>query len=286
VRFAFIKNHAHEFPINLMCRVLEVARSGYYAWLRRKPGPREQRRTELVEAIRQVHVESREIYGSPRVHQELQSQGVECCQNTVAKLMQEHEIRAKTCRKFRVSTTDSRHGNPIAPNTLDQRFERAAPDQAWVADITYIPTDEGWLYLAAIVDLYSRMVVGWATAAHLRAELTCHALRNALLQRQPTGPVLHHSDRGVQYACDDYQELIQRFGLQPSMSRTGNCYDNAVMESFFGTLKTELVHHERYATREQAHQSLFEYIEVFYNRQRRHSSLGYLSPYQFEDSLN
>jgi putative transposase len=286
VKFAFIRNQSQAFPVESLCRVLGVTRSGYYAWLQRTPSARQQRAEQLTEQIRAAHGRSRQTYGAPRVHQELTAQGVRCSQNTVAKLMRRHGIRAKTCRKFRVCTTDSRHGHPLAPNKLNQQFQRPAPNQAWAADITYIPTGEGWLYLAAVIDLCSRRIVGWATADHLRAELAGAALQSAVQQRRPGGNVLHHSDRGVQYACDQYQELLSRHRLEPSMSRTGNCYDNAVMESFFGTLKTELVHHEAYATREQARQSLFEYIEVFYNRQRRHSALGYKSPYEFEVSLN
>jgi transposase InsO family protein len=265
-----------------MCQVLAVSRSGYYAWLRRAPSARHQRSTQLAAQIREVHQASRQTYGSPRIHAELAAQGVACSENTVAKLMRQHGLRSKRSRAFRVCTTDSRHPHPIAPNTLKQEFARERTNEAWVADITYIPTDEGWLYLAAVLDLCSRKVVGWAAADHLRAELPCQALENALRDRRPSGPLLHHSDRGVQYACDDYQSLLSRHQIEPSMSRTGNCYDNAVMESFFSTLKTELVHHQRFASRAEAQQALFEYIEVFYNRQRRHSALAFQSPHQFE----
>ena len=272
--------------MQVLCDVLQVSRSGYYAWLRRKPSARQQRAEQLASEIRDIHAASRQTYGSPRVHQELRGQGVACSENTVAKLMRQCGIRSKRHKKFRVSTTDSQHDHPIAPNRLNQQFERPQINQAWVADITYIRTAQGWLYLAAILDLCSRKVVGWATAAHLRAELVSQALRTALLQRKPVGPLLHHSDRGVQYACEDYRELLDKHGIQVSMSRTGNCYDNAVMESFFSTLKTELVHHEEFDDHDQARQALFEYIEVFYNRQRLHSALGYVSPHMFEVSLN
>lgn len=272
--------------MDFMCQVLNVSRSGYYAWLNREPSVRQQRREQIVDKIRTVYQRSRKTYGSPRVHRELLAQGVACSENTIAKLMRKHQIRSKMCRKFRISTTDSRHGHPIAPNTLNQEFEHPKTNQAWAADITYIPTNEGWLYLAAVIDLCSRKIVGWATADHLRAELTCEALQIAVRDRQPSTSLLHHSDRGVQYACDDYQALLAKHRIEASMSRVGNCYDNAVMESFFGTLKTELVHHERFETRDQARHSLFEYIEVFYNRQRLHSALDYVSPYQFESSLN
>jgi transposase InsO family protein len=282
LRFRFIQAHQQEFPVNLMCHVLQVSRSGYYAWRRRAPSATAERQTQLTEQIRQVHKRSRAVYGSPRVHRDLLAEDVRCSQNTVAKLMRAAGLRSKRRQRFRVRTTDSRHGHPIAPNRLNRAFCQPQPDQAWAADITYIATAEGWLYLAVIIDLCSRKIVGWATSDSLAAELCVRALEAAVRQRRPRQAVLHHSDRGVQYACDDYQGLLARHGLQPSMSRRGNCYDNAVTESFFGTLKTELVHHERYATREAARQSLFEYIEVFYNRSRRHSALGYVSPAAYE----
>jgi transposase InsO family protein len=286
VRFAFIAQHAKEFPVDVLCEVLEVSRSGYYAWRRRPASPQQRRRDELIQQIEQAHGESRQRYGSPRIHAELRDRGVACSKNTVAKLMRQHGVRSKMQRRFVVRTTDSRHGHPVAENVLNQEFARALPDQAWAADITYIPTGEGCLYLAAVIDLCSRKVVGWAAADHLRAELPCRALEVALQHRRPSGPLLHHSDRGVQYTCDEYQALLARHGLSCSMSRTGNCYDNAVIESFFGTLKTELIHHDTYATRDEARLALFEYLEVFYNRKRRHSALGYRSPAEYEASLN
>ena len=286
MKFAFIRDHQQEFPVELLCQVLEVSRSGYYAWHRRPPSATARRQHGLVDAICLAHQASREIYGSPRVHRELAARGVRCSENTVAKLMRREGIRSKTRRRFVVRTTDSSHPHPIAPNRLNQQFGQERLNQAWAADITYVPTQEGWLYLAAVIDLCSRKIVGWATSASLHATLVVEALRMALVHRQPEGELLHHSDRGVQYACEDYQVLLAAQGLLPSMSRPGNCYDNAVIESFFGTLKTELVHHEQYPTRDVARQSLFEYIEVFYNRQRRHSALGYVSPHEFEVNLN
>lgn len=268
-----------------MCSVLKVSRSGYYAWRARKPSASGQRQDELGQQIAEVHARSRRIYGAPRVHRELLARQVPCSKNTVAKLMRKAGLRSKMQRRFVVRTTDSRHAHPIAPNTLNRRFEQAQPNQAWAADITYIPTAQGWLYLAAVIDLCSRKIVGWTTSDSLAADLTCEALRGALAEREPRGPLLHHSDRGVQYACEDYQQLLATGRLSPSMSRKGNCYDNAVMESFFGTLKTELVHHESYATHAAARQSLFEYIEVFYNRQRLHSALDYVSPEAYERAL-
>ncbi len=271
--------------MKLMCQVLEVARSGYYAWRKRKPSATAERQSKLTEQIREVHARNRAVYGSPRVHRDLLAADVQCSKNTVAKLMRAAGLRSKMHRRFRVHTTDSRHGHPIAPNRLNREFCQPQPDQAWGADITYVRTAEGWLYLAVVIDLCSRKIVGWATSDSLAAELCVHALEEAVRQRRPRQPVLHHSDRGVQYASDDYQGVLARHGLQPSMSRRGNCYDNAVTESFFGTLKTELVYHESYATREAARQSLFEYIEVFYNRKRRHSTLGYVSPAEYETQL-
>jgi transposase InsO family protein len=267
-----------------MCHVLKVSRAGYYAWLGRPESPRAARVCGLLDSIREIHRESDGTYGSPRVYRELKARGIACCEKTVAKLMRRNGLRAANARRFVVRTTDSEHGHAIAENTLDRRFEPGDPDRVWVADITYIATAEGWLYLAAVLDLGSRMIVGWATADHLRGELVERALKNALEHRRPTGPLLHHSDRGVQYACDAYQELLRANGFEVSMSRKGNCHDNAVMESFFGTLKQELVYRQDYATREEGRQSLFGYIEVFYNRRRLHSTLGYLSPVQYEES--
>jgi transposase InsO family protein len=253
-----------------MYRVLRVARSGYYAWRGRAPSATARRQAELTERIGQVHHASRRTYGAVRVHRELAANGVPCSKNTVARLMHRWGLRSKRSRRFVVRTTDSRHGHRIAPNRLNR--------------ITYLATAEGWLYLAVVLDLYSRKVVGWSTSESLASELTCEALRRALALRRPPARLLHHSDRGVQYACDAYQRVLSSRGVRASMSRKGNCYDNAVVESFFSTLKTELVHHERWATRDVARQSLFEYIEVFYNRRRRHSSLGYVSPHEFEEA--
>ncbi len=272
--------------MDLMCQVLEVSRSGYYAWRDRAPSRQAQRRAELSAQVAAVHAESRAVYGAPRVHAELRARGVACAPNTVAALMRQQGLRSKRRRRFVVRTTDSRHGHPWAPNRLARQFQPARPNQVWAADLTYIPTGEGWLYLAAVLDLCSRKVVGWAVADHLRAELPCLALERALGARRPPAGLLHHSDRGVQYACDEYQGLLAQHGLAASMSGAGDCYDNAVVESFFGSLKTELVHHETYATRAQAQLALFEYIEVFYNRKRRHSTLGYQCPVDYEAQLN
>ena len=289
MKFVFIDEHAQKLPVRLMCRMLRVSAAGYYAWRGRRKGriaARQLRRTLLVEQIRQVHSQSRGVYGSPRVHRQLLRQGIGCCENTVAKLMKQHQIRSKIKRRFRLRTTDSDHSHPLAPNVLNRNFAQRRPDQAWAADITAIWTDQGWLFLFAIIDLCSRRIVGWSAADHLRASAAIEALNMALQRRRPIGRLLHHSDRGVQYACGDYRRLLQDHGVQRSMSRSGNCYDNAVMESFFKTLKAELVHHEHYTTQQQARQSLHDYIEIFYNRQRLHSALDYKSPGDYEQRVS
>ena len=287
MKFAFIKQHlAGEFPVDACCDVLEVSRSGYYAWLARPVSARAGRRAELAAKIAQVHEENRGVYGSPRVCRALEARGERVCENTVAGIMKERQIRAKTRRKFVPRTTDSAHQQPVADNVLARQFDAPRPDRKWAVDITYIPTGEGWLYLAGVIDLCSRRVVGWSMADHMRTGLVADALSMAVARRRPGAGLLHHSDRGVQYASDDYQALLAEHGIGCSMSGRGDCWDNAVMESFWSTLKTELVHHERYATRAQAKASIFEYVEVFYNRIRLHSSLGYKSPEAFEASLN
>lgn len=289
MRFGWIARQRTLYPLAVMCEALEVTRGGYYAWEHRREQPvseRQRRREELAATIRVAHADSRGTYGSPRVYQHLKAKGVDVCENTVAKMMRQEGIRSIVRRRFRVRTTDSCHKHPVAPNMLDRDFAAQAPDRKWAADITYVPTGQGWLYLAAVIDLCSRKVVGWAMADHLRAELCTEALDMALKRRRPDEGLVHHSDRGVQYACGDYRDLLRSQGIECSMSRRGDCYDNAVMESFFKTLKVELVYHERYETREQARRSIFEYLEVFYNRRRLHSSLGYVSPEQFEAALN
>jgi putative transposase len=226
--------------------------------------------------------ESRGTYGVPRVHQALLQRGEPCGHNRVARLMQKAGLRSKTKRRFRVKTTDSKHGNPIAPDRLDQDFRTSAANRVWVSDITYIPTDEGWLYLASTMDLFSRRIVGWSMSSTLHSSIVVDALRMAIDQRRPAAGVIHHSDRGVQYASAEFRTVLDVHGFVASMSRKGNCYDNAAKESFFHTLKTELVNHERYTTRDEARASVFDYIEAFYNRRRIHSTLGYLSPADFE----
>ena len=260
-----------------MCRALSVSVSSLATW--RRGG---QVRTRLAEAallalIRAIHAESKRAYGWPRVWKELQDRGIPAGKERVRRLMQTHGIRAKHKRRYK-ATTDSKHNLPVAPNLLNRQFETAAPDQVWTADITYIPTREGWLYLAVVMDLHTRMIVGWAMDARMTRELALSALRMAYFRRKPRAGVLHHSDRGSQYCSHDYQRQLAGYGMIASMSRKGNCWDNAPMESFFNSLKNERMFHEDYVTREQAKRDLFDYIEVFYNRRRRHSALSYQSP--------
>ena len=264
-----------------LCRALGVSRSGYYAWLRREPSRRAALDGLLLAQIREAHANSRRTYGSPRIHAELRAHGTRCSRKRVARLMREAGLSARRPRQA-VRTTDSQHDRPVAPNLLGRDFRAGAPDLRWAADITYVPTAEGWLYLAVILDLFSRRVVGHAAAATLATTLVAEALALACGRRRPGAGLLHHSDRGSQYASAEYQSRLSEAGAQCSMSRRGDCYDNAAVESFFGTLKTELTHGRRYATRAEARSDIFEYVEVFYNGERRHSALSYLSPAEYE----
>ena len=282
MRYAFVREHREDYPLGLLCRVLEVSRSGYYAWRRRPKCERAKRDEALTETIKEVHIESRSTYGSPRVHAELGAQGVRCGRKRVARLMGRAGLRAKGKRMFRV-TTNSAHRLPVAENVLGRNFGVERPNEAWAADLTYIPTLEGWLYLAVVLDLYSRRVVGWAMGEQVTAELALRALRMAVAQRRPGPGLVHHSDRGSQYASHAYQRALQGIGAKPSMSGKGDCWDNAVVESFFATLKTEEVDGKTYRTRAEARASVFGYIEGFYNRRRRHSTLGFESPQRFEE---
>jgi putative transposase len=287
MKYTFIHEHRAQFSLCVLCRMLEVTHSGYYAWRQRPRSQRRQQDEQLLVHIRKIYEQSQGRYGSPRVHQELQAQGVRCSEKRVARLMQEQHLVAVPPRRF-VVTTDSQHALPVAPNELDRQYQVEAVadvNHVWASDITYVPTAEGWLYVAVVLDLKSRKVIGWGMEASLEQGLVSGALEMALGQRQPQPGLLHHSDRGSQYASRHYQGLLQRQGISCSMSRKGNCWDNAPVESFFATLKKELVHRENYRTREEAKASLFQYIEVFYNRQRRHSALGYLSPEEYERRL-
>jgi transposase InsO family protein len=271
--------------------VLGVSRGGYYDWRDRRaaPGPSELRRQTLLGEIRVERELGRGVYGAPRIHAGLVARGVTVCLNTVARLMRDAGIRSRRSAKFRVGTTDGRHDHPPAPNLLDRRFEAELPDRKWLCDITYVPTGEGMLYLASVLDVCSRKIVGWGMGTSLAAGLCLDALGMALTRRRPGEGLLHHSDRGVQYACEAYRQLLEDHGITCSMSRRGDCYDNAMMESFHSTLKGELVHLQpdgRFAGVDQARRMVFEFIEVFYNRQRRHSAIGYVSPEQFEAGLN
>ena len=281
MRCRAIRAHAGRFPVTLMCQTLAVSLSGYYAWVARPESRRTAENRQLLAQIRVIHAESRSTYGSPRVHATLQAQGQRIGEHRVARLMRASALRAKTVKKWR-ATTDSAHQYPVVPNTLNRQFAVAHPNQVWAGDITYVWTAEGWLYLAVVLDLYSRRVIAWGMGSRLTQELATAALTMAVEHRRPASGVLHHTDRGSQYAATLYRELLAGHGLTASMSRRGNCWDNAVVESFFHTLKTELVYHRRYITREEARQDIFEWIEVFYNRTRRHSTLGYRSPAEFE----
>jgi transposase InsO family protein len=281
MKYRFVEKNQKRHAVSRMCCLLGISRSGYYAWKRHKPSQREQDNQALIEHIRRIHKLSRKAYGSLRVHQSLKKQGIDCNRKRVARLMRQNDLRGQ--RKNRtVRTTDSRHEYPVAENVLQREFTAEKPNQKWVADITYVPTQEGWLYLSGVLDLYSRKVVGWAMSNLIDTDLVEQALRMALFQRQPGQGLLHHSDRGSQYASHRIQALLADQKIQVSMSRKGNCWDNAVMESFWGTLKNEWVHHQHYKTRQEAKTDIFAYIEGFYNTVRLHSTLGYLSPAEFE----
>lgn len=282
MKYEFIRRHRSRFGVEKMCRSLQISRSGYYDWIDRPESKRAKENRELLMAIQEIHKNSREIYGSPKITEELPDYGLKASRPRVARLMAKNGIRSKIKRKFKV-TTNSDHKLPISPNLLDQDFHVSAPGLIWVSDITYIRTGEGWLYLTTVIDLFHRKVVGWSMSRRMTAEqTTLAALKHACKRYRPAPGLVFHSDRGVQYASDDFRRVLKKNKMLQSMSGKGNCYDNAVAESFFKTLKTELVYHERYRTRLQARASIFEYIEVFYNRKRKHSYLGYLSPEQFE----
>ncbi len=275
----FIQQNVADFPLQVLCEVLGVSRSGYYAWVRRAESARAQEDRALSSEIRAAHQASRGRYGSPRVHAELRAQGRRVSRKRVARLMRRMGLAARRKRRFR-RTTDSRHAFPIAPNLLARNFTAQAPNRVWLVDITYIWTEKGWLYLAAVLDLYTRKVVGWAMAEHLGQELALAALDMAVQRQQPAPGLVHYADRGVQYAAHRYRKRLHERGILCSMSRKGDCWDNAPMESFFATLKRELVVDAHYATRHEARAEVFVYLEGFYNQRRLHSSLGYLTPEQ------
>jgi transposase InsO family protein len=273
-----------QYSILALCAELDVSPSGYYDWRQRQtsPGPRALENQLLATRITELHEQSRETYGSPRIVMELRKSGVRHGRNRIARLMKQEGLCGRQKARYRVQTTDSNHDEPIAPNRLAEAPKASAPNQIWVADITYIETGENWLFVAAIMDLYSRKIVGWAMGEHIDTALILKALFMALLHQQPPVGLLFHSDRGVQYASADYRSALARAGLVASMSRKGNCYDNAAMESFWSTLKLELVYRRDFQTLAHARSEIFDYIEAFYNRQRSHSALNYLSPVDFE----
>jgi putative transposase len=276
-----MKEHHHEFEVDRMCNVLQVSRSGYYGWLGRKPSKHQQRDRQLTLRIVELHAQSEHTYGSPRLHEDLKDEGERISRKRVSRIMRENQLFSKHKRKFR-HTTDSEHQFPVAENILARSFESDAPNKKWAADITFIPTDEGWLYLAVVIDLFSRRVVGWSMGRRLDRGLVLEALKMALKGRKPTNGLMHHSDQGSQYASNQYRELLEAHAILASMSRRGNCWDNAIVESFFKTLKVERIYHRRYRTRDEAQADIFQYIEVFYNRKRRHSAIGYRTPVDFE----
>ena len=282
MRFAFIKAQKARHSVAALCEVLQVSRSGFYAFAKRRESRRDQENRALLVHIRDAHaVAGQKAYGSPRVYFELRDRGMQVGRNRIARLMRLDGIKARQRRRF-VVTTQSDPGLPVAPNVLARNFRPGAPNRSWAADITYIRTLQGWLYLAVIMDLYSRRIVGWATSSRMERELVLRALAMAVNRRAPSAGLIHHSDQGSQYASWDYQREMRQLGITCSMSRRGNCWDNAVVESFFGTLKAELVYSRNFGDRAQARAALFDYIETFYNPKRRHSALGYVSPAEFE----
>ena len=280
-----MKQWRQEFPVEVMSRVFNVSRSGFYAWEGRKPSRHAQEDERLKVAIKAAHKRTRQTYGVRRLQPELADDGFVAGRDRIERLRRELGLRCKQKRKFK-GTTNSNHDLPVAENLLDQTFAPTAPNQVWVTDITYIPTAEGWLYLAGVKDVFTCEIVGYAMADRMTQELTGQALFRAVQRKRPAPGLIHHSDRGSQYCAHDYRKLVDQFGMKASMSRRGNCYDNAPMESFWGSLKNELVHHCRYATRAEAEASIREFIEIFYNRQRRHSRLGNISPAVFAQKFS
>jgi transposase InsO family protein len=281
MKFTFILAMGVAFSVAVVFRLLGVSRAGFYAWKKRPPSARAKSDAQLAAEIAGTHKRSRATYGSPRVHADLRARGIKVGRKRVARLMRENGIQARRKRRYR-RTTDSNHPNPIAPNVLERNFAPDAPNEVWVTDVTYVWTDEGWLYLAIMLDLFARRVVGWAASATNDTDLALTTLGNALRARRPGAGLVHHSDRGSPYASEDYRAALEARGITASMSRTGDCWDNAVAESFFATIKAELIDHEHYATRAQGVASIGDYIESFYNAARRHSFLNYVSPIEFE----
>jgi putative transposase len=283
MKYKFMEKHSNLYEVKSMSKLLRVSRSGYYAWKERQPSSRLKDNQKFLEHIKEAHRKSRGLYGSPRITAELNEEGLRCGKNRVAKLMKDNAIRADVKKRRFRRTTDSKHNYALAANLL---INTKQTEGVWASDITFVPTTEGWLYVAAVMDVKSRKIIGLSMSRQLSQDITSAALKEAVTRQRPSEGLIHHSDRGRQYASYAYQDLLKEYGIVASMSRKGNCYDNAYMESFFGTLKTELVHGERYRSRLEARLSIFEYVEVFYNRRRRHSALGYRSPEQYEQALN
>jgi putative transposase len=285
VKYGWIKEHHHEFNVVLMCRMLGVCRSSYYDWLNTPISSSKLETQHIMELIAMIFTKSRNTYGTRRIQRALAKEGIQISRRRIKKLMNEQGFVVKTKKKFK-ATTDSNHSLPVADNLLDRDFNPMRPNQTYAGDITYVPTEEGWLYLAVVIDLFSRQIVGWSMDRTMRAELVNNALLMAIWKRKPARGLLWHTDRGSQYASDSHRAILKAHGIIQSMSRKGNCWDNAVSESFFHTLKTELIHHHKFKTREEAKQAIFEYIEIFYNRVRMHSANDYLSPVEYEQAQN
>ena len=282
MRFAWIKQHDEEFPIAIMCKVMQVSDSGYYDRLKHKPSAAWQRRQTIAQAAARFYFESQRIYGYRKVYEDLRQADINCCRETVRRIMRQNGLFSRVKRRF-VHTTDSNHNMAVAQNLLDRDFTADAVNTKWAADITYIPTQEGWLYFAAVMDLYSRRIIGWSMSEQIDSKLVTDALRMAISQRKPQAGLVHHSDRGSQYASEDFQDLLVDNGIVCSMSRKGDCWDNACMESFFVSFKMEWIRDKKYVSFEEAKKDVFRYVEIFYNRRRRHASLGYVSPVKYEE---
>jgi putative transposase len=283
VRYAFIEQHRDSYPLQTLCAALEVSDSGFASWQRGEGPTKWLSDGTLLKLICEIHAQTKAAYGSPRIYQELKARGIRVSEGRVERLMRQNGIRARHKRRFK-ATTDSKHALPVAPNRLKQNFEATHPDQIWTADITYLATDQGWLYLAVVLDLYTRQIVGWAMRERMTQDLVVDALRMAWFRRRPKSGLIHHSDRGSQYCGAEFRKQLTAYGMLASMSRKGNCWDNAPTESFFNSLKNERVHGARYRTRDEARADVFDYVEIFYNRSRRHSALGGVSPVSFYDA--
>jgi len=285
MRFQFIENHRSDFSVVKMCKVLGVSTSGYFKWRNQEPSQQEIRKKEIQERITYLYYDSNKIYGSPKITSLLKKEGYNITERTVGLYMKELSLRSCVSKKFKVVTTDSNHDYPVAPNKLNQNFAVSTPNKVWVADITYIPCREGKLYLATILDLCTREIVGWRLNGNMETQLILDALKSAYQSRKPPKGLIHHSDRGTQYASNVYRDQLVEYGMEASMSRTGNCYDNACAESFFSLLKKELIQGKRFKTKEEAYNQIYRYIEIFYNRKRIHSSIGYVSPVEFASTF-